>query len=115
MPRVRFTVRRMMIAVAIVGAALGLGLWGMRATRWANDCKTRAGWHTSWGRYMIAEADEYRIAIESGTSLHPEAKNYPRYEARERARGRFHLRLAAKYERAARYPWLPVAPDPPEP
>jgi hypothetical protein len=23
--------------------------------------------------------------------------------------------LAAKYERAARYPWLPVAPDPPEP
>jgi len=25
------------------------------------------------------------------------------------------LRLAGKYERAARYPWLPVAPDPPEP
>jgi hypothetical protein len=24
-------------------------------------------------------------------------------------------RLAEKYEYAARYPWLPVAPDPPEP
>ncbi len=23
--------------------------------------------------------------------------------------------LARKYERAARYPWLPVEPDPPEP
>jgi hypothetical protein len=31
------------------------------------------------------------------------------------ARGRDHLRLKDKYERAARYPWLPVDPDPPEP
>jgi hypothetical protein len=27
----------------------------------------------------------------------------------------YHRDLAAKYERAARYPWLPVEPDPPEP
>ena len=26
-----------------------------------------------------------------------------------------HAELAQKYERAARYPWLPVTPDPPEP
>lgn len=26
-----------------------------------------------------------------------------------------HTRLEEKYARAARYPWLPVAPDPPEP
>jgi hypothetical protein len=26
-----------------------------------------------------------------------------------------HASLARKYERAARYPWLPVEPDPPEP
>ena len=25
------------------------------------------------------------------------------------------VEIEAKYERAARYPWLPVAPDPPEP
>jgi hypothetical protein len=27
----------------------------------------------------------------------------------------YHDSLISKYERAARYPWLPVAPDPPEP
>jgi hypothetical protein len=27
----------------------------------------------------------------------------------------YHEDLARKYERAARYPWLPVEPDPPEP
>jgi hypothetical protein len=29
--------------------------------------------------------------------------------------GLWHADMAAKYERAARYPWLPVPPDPPEP
>ena len=28
---------------------------------------------------------------------------------------RHHEAMAAKYEHAARYPWLPVEPDPPEP
>jgi uncharacterized protein HemY len=27
----------------------------------------------------------------------------------------YHARLRAKYERAARHPWLHVEPDPPEP
>ena len=27
----------------------------------------------------------------------------------------YYLELKHKYERAARYPWLPVAPDPPPP
>jgi hypothetical protein len=27
----------------------------------------------------------------------------------------YHLSLVEKYSQAARYPWLPVAPDPPEP
>jgi hypothetical protein len=27
----------------------------------------------------------------------------------------YHSQMRAKYERAARYPWLPVEPDPPEP
>jgi hypothetical protein len=27
----------------------------------------------------------------------------------------YHRALKAKYERAVRYPWLPVEPDPPEP
>ncbi len=35
----------------------------------------------------------------------------PRYKQR----AEFYSRLREKYDRAARYPWLPVAPDPPEP
>lgn len=31
------------------------------------------------------------------------------------ARDAYHLRLKQKYDCAARYPWLPVEPDPPEP
>ena len=31
------------------------------------------------------------------------------------AKGRWHHDLAMKYARAAGHPWLPVAPDPPEP
>jgi hypothetical protein len=27
----------------------------------------------------------------------------------------YHVGMLAKYQHAARYPWLPVAPDPPEP
>jgi hypothetical protein len=30
-------------------------------------------------------------------------------------RADYHASLARKYEHAARYPWLPVEPDPPEP
>jgi hypothetical protein len=29
--------------------------------------------------------------------------------------GEWHLRMEQKYEHAARYPWLPVEPDPPQP
>jgi hypothetical protein len=28
---------------------------------------------------------------------------------------KYHEAMSRKYEHAARYPWLPVAPDPPEP
>jgi hypothetical protein len=31
------------------------------------------------------------------------------------ARSAYHAALRDKYERAARYPWLPLAPDPPPP
>src|SRR6476469_7054854 len=113
LPPVRFTGRGLMISVAIVAVMMGLGIWGMRMTRRARDCRARAVWYYSLGAYTLAEAEGYRIAIEEGNSVHPDAGNFPRHEARERARGLRLLRLAAKYDRAARYPWLPVEPDPP--
>ena len=37
------------------------------------------------------------------------------YDVPSLARTRWHLMLRDKYERALRYPWLPIEPDPPEP
>ena len=34
---------------------------------------------------------------------------------RSRRLTEYHEAMIVKYERATRYPWLPVAPDPPEP
>jgi hypothetical protein len=36
-------------------------------------------------------------------------------EIAEREKEDYFCRLWEKYENASRYPWLPVAPDPPEP
>jgi hypothetical protein len=36
-------------------------------------------------------------------------------EVRRAQASAYYIDLIQKYERAARYPWLPVAPDPPEP
>ncbi len=99
-PRVRFTVRRMMVAVAIVG--LASGLWRRRES-------------------FLEESRRYAVAATlHPCSLPPEegTDEYRRWQEEEemiRRRDDHLLRLAAKYERAARYPWLPVAPDPPEP
>jgi hypothetical protein len=46
--------------------------------------------------------------------------NYPSVGVRREAdacaeRIAYHSRMRRKYERAARFPWLPVEPDPPEP
>jgi hypothetical protein len=43
------------------------------------------------------------------------AAGWAEWSAGHRARASYHARLRRKYERAARYPWLPVPADPPEP
>ena len=85
--RVRFTVRRMMVAVAIVA------------------CIFRA----------IERRKRFLRIVDSHRSpdwrflRHPGDTNYVSTLAR------WHDEMQAKYEFAARYPFLPVAPDPPEP
>jgi hypothetical protein len=104
-PRFRFTVRRMMVAVAIVGICV----WGEWMRRASVAHRERAehfrllglpSSHT--GVALLTSAEERRIALASA-------------EARERRFNRYYEFMIAKYERAARYPWLPVEPDPPEP
>ncbi len=88
LPRVRFTVRRMMVAVAVVA----IGVVG-----YVNVEKDRTR------RVWIAAEHAYEAEL-----LAKSAGSSP-------AKFRWHEAMAAKYLRAARYPFLPVAPDPPEP
>jgi hypothetical protein len=89
MPRVRFTLRRMMVAVAVVAIGLGVVDWiGRRAARF------RALW-----AYHIN-----RVGLVSSPNPWP-----------HEVQGIYHLKMGEKYRVAALRPWLPVEPDPPEP
>ena len=88
----RFTVRRLMVLVAIVGLVLAAGSWLYRRT---TRMKSTAAFHEQACFEALMIGPDC-ILVES-------------------PRSRFHDELAKKYHRAARYPWLPVAPDPPEP
>ena len=86
---VRFTVRRLMLAVVVVGCVLwSIGLIRISMTH-------------------VAKAASSRRCVEEIARFPP--SNYPEGYAR------FFRQLVENYERAAQYPWLPVAPDPPEP
>ncbi len=105
LPRLRFTVRAMMVAVAIVAAVLGL-------KRRMHDFSRRAEYH-------LLRADELAKGCVFGKMFRddPDRSRASQHEA-ERQNFRvvaFHANLGVKYARAARYPWLSVAPDPPEP
>jgi hypothetical protein len=83
------SVRRLMLAVSILGVGLGL-LLKSRAANLRREAACHAG-------------DLALVGLEE--------VNNPGTQA-----GKDHHRaMAEKYYQAARYPWLPVAPDPPEP
>jgi hypothetical protein len=116
-PRVRFTVRRLMIAVAAVGIGLWIGqriMWGSplaRAYRIYVDIHSRDR-DDAEEAASVAEglADEHAVRKES------EAERRYRDDAGHlRTKAAYHADLIRKYARAARYPWLTVEPDPPEP
>ncbi len=88
-PRVRFTVRRMMVAVAIVACIC-------------------------WASLLIER--RRRFLIIAGSHRMPDARFlWNRGADYELRLVRWHDEMQAKYEFAAAHPWLPVAPDPPAP
>jgi hypothetical protein len=101
-PRVQFTVRRMMVVVAIAGVLLWPTRWlgtRVRAYRWMVD-------------YHAAKMAKYLVPGPPGT---PPDLVDSRGEVLSVERDRWHAEMWAEYRRAARYPWLSVEPDPPRP
>jgi hypothetical protein len=92
MPRVRFTIRRMLVAIAVVAVYLGWSRWMERRSE-----RFRALW--------IDHIDKV------GTISSPK----PALLSPHEVQGYYHLKMGEKYRAAMNRPWLPVEPDPPEP
>jgi hypothetical protein len=101
--RMRFTVRRLMVAVAIVAMLLiGVVLW-----RRSEEYRRQAESHDLllWSELPVA-VDEAASPGRLGGGL--TVRGLLR-------RAKYHHDMGRKYWGAAAYPWLTVAPDPPEP
>ena len=101
----RFTICRLMVAVALVGLFAGASKeCHRRSVRFAKIAEThRAKLPFHCGH----EHDSDDSEIED-----PRVKEFLRRQSVFEA---FHSRMGEKYCWTSRYPWLPVAPDPPEP
>jgi hypothetical protein len=91
-PRLRFTVRRLMVTVAIVAVAMGSLAYVVRLAR------LRAYYH--------------RRAVECSSAAAMFRSPAYRDDVEDPVAADRLDRLADKYERAAARPWLPVEPDP---
>jgi hypothetical protein len=100
------TTRRWIIAVAVVGVALG----GFHLWRLSREYQRRA---EQYAGHFIWEGDG-NADLEARQRMSPAQWDaYILGRCEEILRWR--AQMEAKYRRAARYPWLPVEPDPPEP
>jgi hypothetical protein len=96
----RISIRMLMALVAIAAFAMA----GVMMVRRSNEFRA----------ITEEQADAERASMEYADDARGE-RGDPQRVARGEQMATYHRGLRIKYERAARYPWLPVAPDPPEP
>ena len=99
LPRARFTVRRLMVVVALAATVMGSVTYLKRRSVqfraiYLKQAFKAEEWHYLWGKLETRR---------DSRSVNP----FTKYK--------FHNFMAEKYDLAARRPWLPVNPDPPEP
>ena len=111
----RMTTRRWIVAVAVavIGLTIGGGVWLKQRRDYflslAQSHQKEVDSSTARGKALKSRFDSTSgMTIEEIMHLH---RDYDRMTDR----ADHHASLARKYEHAARYPWLPVEPDPPEP
>ncbi len=104
-PRVRFKMRSMMVIVAVVA----LSIWA----------KFQVNARRTYFSQLVTHYYEKKYAFSTFAYSGPGgAIMKERLKADEVRRAKasvYYSNLIEKYERASRYPWLPVDPDPPKP
>jgi hypothetical protein len=104
------TTRRWMIAVAVV--ALVMGGYGLKRRR--DDFLSRVQVHAEEATWRLE--DSVMLCSRAVNSMDDiELARWKRRIAILPQLIAYHKALAQKYRGAARYPWLPIEPDPPEP
>jgi hypothetical protein len=106
----RFTVRRLMVAVAIAGALLGVLNWGRDLARRRMSYGARAD---GFAEQEAVQLDAARVARADFERTRNE--DYRGQVVGSLINAGFYRLLKEKYRHAARFPWESVAPDPPDP
>jgi hypothetical protein len=102
--RVRFTIRRIMTAVALVALLLGLGLmWARQAY-----CLKRAKWHSVQEDGFRSESDGFvwEAGLRRKTGDVAEAMELEAQSAEYRRASEEQARLKRAHEYVASHPWL---------
>jgi hypothetical protein len=114
MPLARMTTRRWMVAVAVVGLLMGGAIGIVRLKRRSDDFTVRSQNHARqaslYNLYTPGVDEHLRATVEP--EMRSVLENRKAYLLGAFA---YHDAMTGKYLRAARYPWLPVEPDLPEP
>lgn len=103
-PLPRFTLRRLMVAVALAAVLLGVGRFFFQAVMYAR---------TSYRHHALEITARDRWERER--LITSKAPNSPAQPSLARETADYHATLKEKYRRAARNPWVPIAADPTPP
>ena len=132
LPRVWTSLRLMLVVVSVVG--ITLGTWVITSRRRAtfnerarhhleeifgieDEIAPNPDWEDFWMSNDPGRRQQPGSFHPPGWSP-PSAQDPPPIRAGRMSQERrisYHEAMKQKYERASRYPWLPVLPDPPEP
>ena len=107
LPRMRFTIRRLMVAVAVLAMVIG-AIEGLRRRR--ESFEERAKMFAQKVSDAFNDEQNYRMSHRSSTFAYD-----PRTTSAYNQLVEHYSALQEKYQQAAARPWLPVAPDAPEP
>jgi hypothetical protein len=107
LPRMRFTIRRMMVVVAVASVLLGITAGLLRRR---DSLKRRAEYYARKASRELMSG----MSITQATTFGPSPMEVRMQEAYFKLADHYTV-LELKYKRAADHPWLPVGPDPPPP